>query len=375
MAVLDVDLAAIRHNVSLLRGRVDRPLIAVVKGDGYGHGLLEVTGAALAAGADAIGVTTLAEARVVRQGGITSRLISWLHTTGSDFGWALANDVELGISALGALEEIAGAGAGARLHLKVDTGLARAGCPADRWPELIERAAALHAAGRVQVVGIWSHFACADSPGDPSIRAQLDCLHEAAALARDAGLSDFELHIANSAATLAEPDSWCDAVRPGVSLYGLDPMGGDSRRFDLWPAMRASARVLLVKDVPAGTGVSYGLTYTTDRATRLAVVPVGYADGIPRAASNKAPVMVRGRHYRIAGRVCMDQFVVDVGNDPVEAGDEAVLWGDAAYGEPTAQQWADAAETIHYEIVARAGGRFVRRHHDDLRRRDVHGRS
>lgn len=375
MAVLDVDLAAIRHNVSMLRARVDRPLIAVVKGDGYGHGLLQVTDAALAAGADAIGVTTLAEARAVREAGVRGRLVSWLHTPGSDFGWALANNVELGISTLGALEEIAAAGAGARLHLKIDTGLARAGCPGHLWPELITRAAELQAAGRVQVVGIWSHFACADSPGDPSVRAQLDRLHDAATLAREAGLSDFALHIANSAATLTEPDSWCDAVRPGVALYGLDPMAGDSRRFDLWPAMRASARILLTKDVPAGTGVSYGLTYTTSKATRLAVVPVGYADGIPRAASNKAPVMIRGRHYQIAGRVCMDQFVVDVGDDPIEAGDEAVLWGDAAYGEPTAQQWADAAETIHYEIVARAGGRFVRRHHDDLRRRGRDGRS
>lgn len=369
MAVLDVDLAAIRHNVEVLRSRANRPLLAVVKGDAYGHGLLEVTRAVLAAGAVGIGVTTLAEARAVREAGVRDRVVSWLHTPGSNFGWALANDVEIGISAIEALEEIAAAGPGARVHLKIDTGLARSGCPVDRWPELVARAAALEAAGELHIVGIWSHFACADTPGHPSIRAQLDRLHAAAAVARSAGLNDFALHIANSAATLTEPDSWLDAVRPGVSLYGLDPMAGDSRRLDLHPAMRASARILLAKDVPAGTGVSYGLTYTTNRATRLVVVPVGYADGIPRAASDKGPVMIRGNHYRIAGRVCMDQFVVDVGDDPVEAGDEAVLWGDPSYGEPSAQQWADAAGTIHYEIVARAGGRFVRRHHDDLRRR------
>ena len=369
MAVLDIDLAAIQHNVALLRARADRPLIAVVKGDGYGHGLLEAARAALAAGADALGVTTLAEARAVREAGVGARLVSWLHTAGADFRWAVDNDVELGISSVDTLEEIGALARGARLHLKIDTGLARAGCPADLWPSLVARAAELQRVGSVRVVGVWSHLACADSPGDPTVRAQIARLHAAADVARQAGLTDVALHIANSAATLSEPDSWCDAVRPGIALYGLDPMGGDSRRFDLWPAMRASARVLLAKDVPAGTGVSYGHTYTTARRTRLAVIPVGYADGIPRAASGKAPVMIRGRHYRIAGRVCMDQFVVDVGDDPVEAGDEAVLWGDASYGEPTAQQWADAAGTIHYEIVARAGGRFVRSHHDDLRRR------
>lgn len=369
MAVLDVDLAAIRHNVRMLRARVDRPLLAVVKGDGYGHGLLEVSRAALAAGADGLGVTTLAEARTLRESGVQDRVLSWLHTPDSDFAWALAHRVELGISAIEALEEVAATGHLALVHLKIDTGLSRAGCPVELWPALVERAAQLETEGKVRIVGVWSHFACADTPGHPSIRAQLDRLQAAVSRARRVGLRRFAVHIANSAATLTEPASWCDAVRPGIALYGLDPLGGDSRDADLWPAMRASARVLLVKDVPAGTGVSYGLTYTTTRRTRLAVVPVGYADGVVRAAGNKAPVMIHGRHYRIAGRVCMDQFVVDVGDDPVEAGDEVVLWGDAAYGEPTAQQWADAAGTIHYEIVARAGGRFVRRHHDDLRRR------
>lgn len=375
MAVLDVDLAAIRHNVAVLRHRVGRPLIAVVKGDGYGHGLHEAAAAAQSAGADALGVATLAEARALRDAGVGGRLLSWLHTPGSDYRWALAHDVELGISSIDALEQVAAAGTGGRLHLKIDTGLARSGCAPEDWPALVRRAAELQAAGRLRVVAVWSHLAFADAPGHPSVRGQLERLQHAGALARDAGLTDLELHLANSAATLTEPELWCDAVRPGIALYGLDPLGGDARRFDLWPAMRASARILLAKDVPAGTGVSYGLTYTTSRPTRLAVVPVGYADGIPRAASNRAPVMIRGRQYRIAGRVCMDQFVVDVGDDPVEAGDEAVLWGDAAYGEPTAQQWADAADTIHYEIVARAGGRFVRRHHHDLRRRGADGTS
>lgn len=367
MAVLDIDLAAITHNTRVLRERVGRPLMAVVKADGYGHGLIPTARAALAGGADALGLTTLDEAREVRSAGIDARVLSWLHTPGSAFAWAVGNHVELGLSSLEALEEIAGAASGAVVHLKIDTGLGRAGCPPDAWPALVRRAAELAASGAVRVAGVWSHFAFADAPGHPTVQAQVRNLHAAADVVRAAGLEGFEVHIANSAATLTDPGAWCDLVRPGVSLYGLDPMGGDPAAFGLRPAMRASARVLMVKDVPAGTGVSYGLTYTTERPTRLAVVPVGYADGIPRAASSRGPVAIGGERYQIAGRVCMDQFVVDVGDAEVRAGDEAVLWGDAAYGEPTAQEWADAAGTIHYEIVARAGGRFVRRHHDDLR--------
>ncbi len=369
MAVLDVDLSAITDNVRTLRARVDRPLMAVVKADGYGHGLVEAARAALAGGADSLGVTTLGEARALREAGVDAPLLSWLHAPGADFGWAIGAGVALGLSSLEALEAVAAAGAGAAVHLKIDTGLGRAGCTADDWPALVERAAGLAADGRLSVAGIWSHFAFADAPGHPTVRRQVVNLRAAADVARAAGLDGFALHIANSAATLTDPDAWCDVVRPGVAVYGLDPMGGDPAAYGLRPAMRASARVLMAKDVPAGTGVSYGLTYTTNAPTRLAVVPVGYADGIPRAASNKAPVAIGGRRYRIAGRVCMDQFVVDVGDAPVAAGDEVVLWGDAAYGEPTAQEWADAADTIHYEIVARVGGRFVRRHHDDLRGR------
>ncbi len=372
MAVLDIDLAALTHNTATLRARVGRPLMAVVKADGYGHGIVESARAALAGGADALGVTILDEARTLRGAGIEARVLSWLHTPGTDFAWALGAGVELGVSTIEALEAIADAGDGGVVHLKIDTGLGRAGCPPDQWPALVARAAELESARRVRIAGVWSHFAFADAPGHPTVQAQITALHEAAEVARASGLDGFALHIANSAASLTDPGAWCDMVRPGVSLYGLDPMGGDPSEYDLWPAMRASARVLMVKEVPAGTGVSYGLTYTTSRATRLAVVPVGYADGIPRAASGRAPVTIDGVRYPIAGRVCMDQFVVDVGDADVHAGDEVVLWGDAAYDEPTAQEWADAAGTIHYEIVARAGGRFARRHHNDLRGR-AHG--
>jgi alanine racemase len=183
------------------------------------------------------------------------------------------------------------------------------------------------------------------------------------AVARAAGLTDVRLHLANSAATVALPGTWYDMVRPGIALYGLDPLGGpDPHAHGLRPAMTVRASVALTKRVAAGVGVSYGHTYTTGHETTLALVPVGYADGVPRAGGNRAPVLAGGARRRIAGRVCMDQFVLDVGDDPVAPGDPVVLWGPGDDGEPTAQDWADVLDTIHYELVTRVGGRFTRRY-------------
>jgi alanine racemase len=206
-------------------------------------------------------------------------------------------------------------------------------------------------------------MAYADAPTHPTIGLQVRVFEEAVAIARAAGLTDARLHLANSAATVALPDTWYDMVRPGIALYGLDPLGGaDPTAHGLRPAMTVRGRVMLTKRVPAGAGVSYGHEYSTERETTLALVPVGYADGVPRAAGNSAPVLAAGAQRRIAGRVCMDQFVLDVGDDAIAAGDEVVLWGPGDRGEPTAQQWADAVGTIHYELVTRIGGRFTRRY-------------
>jgi alanine racemase len=206
-------------------------------------------------------------------------------------------------------------------------------------------------------------MAYADAPTHPTIAAQVRVFEEAVAIARAAGLTDARLHLANSAATIALPDTWYDFVRPGVALYGLDPLGGnDPTAHGLRPAMTVRAPVALTKRVPAGSGVSYGHAYVTERETTLALVPVGYADGVPRAAGNTAPVLAAGEQRTIAGRVCMDQFVLDVGDAGVRAGDPVVLWGPGDGGEPTAQQWADALGTIHYELVTRVGGRFDRRY-------------
>ncbi|MGY1651326.1 alanine racemase [Geodermatophilus sp. SYSU D01119] len=360
-----VDLDAIAANTAVLRERVGRPLMAVVKADGYGHGLVPAARAVLAGGADALGVAVLEEALALRAAGVTAPLLAWLHAPGTDFAPALEAGVEVSANAEWGLAEVVAAaratGRPARLHLCADTGLSREGATTADWPALVAAAARAQADGEVEVVGLWSHMAYADAPTHPTIGAQVRVFEEAVGIARAAGL-DGTRHLANSAATVALPGTWYDMVRPGVALYGLDPLGGDPAVHGLRPAMSVRARVALTKRVPAGVGVSYGHTYSPDRETTLALVPVGYADGVPRAAGNRAPVLAAGAQRTIAGRVCMDQFVLDVGDDAVAAGDEVVLWGPGERGEPTAQQWADAVDTIHYELVTRVGGRFTRRH-------------
>lgn len=362
---LVVDLGAIAENVALLRAQVGTALMAVVKGNAYGHGLVPAAKAALAGGADALGVAAIAEAIRLRAGIAEARIFSWLYAPGTDFQAAALADLELGVSAPWAIEQIERAaiatGKCIGVHLEADTGLGRAGATPADWLALVQSAAAAAARGSIRVIGVWSHFACADEPGHPTIATQREALQAAAAVARATGLSDFCVHLANSAAALNDASSRFDMVRTGVAIYGLDPLGGDSRLLGLHPAMRVEVPIALVKRVPAGTGVSYGHTYVTACESTLVLIPVGYADGIPRAASGKAPVSINGRRYTISGRVCMDQFVVDIGDDPAQAGDVAVLWADGSNGTPTVQDWADAVGTIHYELVTRIGGRFA--HH------------
>jgi alanine racemase len=361
-----VDLDAIAANTAVLRERVGRPLMAVVKADGYGHGLVPAARAVLAGGADALGVAVIEEALALRAAGVTAPLLAWLNGPREDYAAALAADVEVSVNAEWALAEVVEAarasGTPARVHLFADTGLSREGATPEAWPGLVAAAARAQADGEVVVAGLWSHMAYADAPTHPTIGAQVRVFDEAVALARQAGLTEARRHLANSAATIALPETWYDMVRPGIALYGLDPLGDDPAQYGLRPAMTVQARVILTKRVPAGVGVSYGHTYSPDKETTLALVPAGYADGVPRAAGNRAPVLAAGAQRTIAGRVCMDQFVLDVGDDPVAPGDPVVLWGSGEHGEPTAQQWADAVDTIHYELVTQIGGRFRRRH-------------
>ncbi|MFE2497704.1 alanine racemase [Streptomyces scopuliridis] len=364
----EVDLAALRGNVRALRSRVGPgvALMGVVKSDGYGHGMVPTARAALDAGATWLGTATPHEALALRAAGIESRVMCWLWTPGDPWREGIEADLDMSVSAMWALREVTAAaraaGRPARIQLKADTGLGRNGCQPADWPELVAAALDAQSAGLVRVTGLWSHFACADEPGHPSTAAQLDAFHEMVAYAEKEGVEPEVRHIANSAATLTLPEASFDLVRAGIAMYGISPSPelGTSRDFGLRPAMTLSASVALVKRVPEGHGVSYGHRYVTSRETTLGLVPLGYADGIPRHASGRGPVLVGGVRRRVAGRVAMDQFVVDLGGDTPEPGATAILFGPGDRGEPTAEDWAEAADTIAYEIVTRIGSRVPR---------------
>ncbi|MDO5503683.1 MAG: alanine racemase [Actinomycetia bacterium] len=371
---VEVDLDAIASNVAALKDRVEQAdVMAVVKADAYGHGLLPAARAALRGGAAALGVAQLSEAITARDQGIDAPMLTWLYSPGADVAGALARGIEVTVSSQWQLDAVVVAardsGATVTVHLKVDTGLARGGALLDdpdtsAWHDLVTAAAPRAAEGLIEIRGIWQHFVYADAPDHPTVRGQQETFHEAVRIAQQAGIQPGRLHIANSAATLTNPSAYLDMVRPGLAVYGLSPVPdlGRPEDYGLREAMRLTARLSLVKRVRAGQGVSYGHTWHADRDTVIGLVPMGYADGIPRAASNLGPVRVGdGPHTPIAGRVCMDQVMVDLGPDFAgSAGDDVVIFGRGADGEPTAQDWAEAAGTINYEIVTRLAPRAAR---------------
>lgn len=373
-----IDLDAIAGNVRTLRERVGgAELMAVVKADAYGHGLVPSARAALAGGACALGVAQATEALALRAAGVDAPVLAWLVVPGADVTPLVAGDVEVAVSERRLLDDLAAAarehGTPAVVQLKVDTGLGRNGAfglplrggdTRTAWTELVDHAARLQADGSVRVRGVLTHFAYADSPEHPTVRAQQDAFADAVAVAERAGLKLEVRHMANSAATLTTPGAAWDMVRPGLAVYGLSPVPelASAEELGLRPAMRVTARAAVTKRVPSGQGLSYGHTYLTSQEATVVDVPLGYADGIPRHASGAGPVQIHGRRFSISGRVCMDQFVVDVGDLPVATGDEVVLFGPGDDGEPTAQDWAEAAGTISYEIVTRFGPRVPRVH-------------
>ena len=349
-----IDLDALEHNVRRLKELIgDRVLIAVIKADAYGHGAYPVARSAIVAGADLLGVVHVNEALELRADGIDERT-----------------------------------GERAIVHLKADTGLGRNGATASDWPALVARAASLEESGLIAVEGIFSHLAVADEPTRAETAQQLDTLDAFVAQAREAGLDPKIVHLANSPATLtASLDGWDteermlgDGVRCGLALYGLSPLPEvTAEELGLKPVMTVGSYIAAVKEVPAGQGVSYGLRYHTGKPTTLALVPLGYADGVPRIAEN-APVRIypgaqnvengcvpnnaEGKTYRVVGRIAMDQMVVDLGepglSDPELGylGAPAVLFG--AGENPPVEEWADAAQTINYEIVTRISPRVER---------------
>jgi alanine racemase len=359
-----IDLGAIAGNVAALRQHArGAGLMAVVKADGYGHGIVQAATAALAGGAGWLGVVSLTEAFTLRGAGLTAPVLCLLSVPGGPHEAAVRQDVDLAASSVRLVDEIAAAAASAgrpaRVHLKVDTGMSRGGATMGDWPAVVDTALAAQAAGQVQIVGVWSHLACADMPGHPSIAAQLTAFGHALELAEKAGARPQVRHLANTPATLTLPQARFDLVRTGGGIFGLSTLPGGPPGW-LRPAMTVKSRLVQVKRVPAGSGVSYGHRYVTTRPATLGLVPLGYAEGVPRDAFGRVQVQAAGRRWLIAGTVSMNQFVVDFGDEPVSEGDEVVLFGPGDRGEPTPQEWADALGTLSYEIVTRFGGRFPR---------------
>lgn len=353
-----IDLAAISRNVETIRRIVGTPhFMTVVKANGYGHGAAAVAQAALEGGADWLGVIDATEARVLRDSGIRAPILTWLHGPDENFQAAAELGLDVGVSSISELERTAAAGVAA-VQLKVDTGLGRNGAVPALWEPLFERARAIEVSGGPRVRGIFSHLANAGAEADATQVAEFERARE---LAASAGIEPELVHIAATEGALIRPETRYNLVRVGLGCYGLSPFADAApAEFGLTPALELSARIVSVKRVATGSGVSYGHRYRCERETTLALVPLGYADGIPRQASGKGPVSINGQKFTVTGVIAMDQFVVDIGDAQVVVGDRAILFGDPARGLPASRDWAMAADTIDYDIVARLGSRIER---------------
>lgn len=351
---------AISHNVEALTSLTPSALtLAVVKANGYGHGAITASRAALEGGASWLGTADITEALELRSAGITAPILAWLFGPSEDLRPAYDAGIDLGVSSVAQLTQASLAavkGKPQRVHLKVDTGLTRSGAVEASWEEFFDAAKSLEAKGLIDIIGLYTHLSGASVESD---REQGASFERAGELARAVGVTPQIRHLSASLGQARTPDLARDMVRLGIAAYGL-PQDPRHDAVGLRPAMRLSAPVVLVKRVPAGVGVGYGHTYTTSRETTMALVPLGYADGIPRHASNKGPVVINGQRFTVSGRVSMDQISVDVGDHGVREGDTCVIFGDPAEGEPSANEWAEAASTIGYEIITRLGPRVLR---------------
>jgi alanine racemase len=355
---LTVDLAAVGANTRLFAARTSAAVMAVVKADGFGHGAVDLARTALANGATSLGVTGVEEALALREAGLRAPVLSWLNPVDADLAGAVAADVDLAVPGREHLEAVAGAGGPARIariHLHLDTGMARDGAAPSTWPDLCRAARRAEQQGRVRVVGIMGHLGCADDPSDPCNATGRTRFAWGLETARLAGLRPTLRHLAATSATLTDPRSHHTVVRIGAGLVGIDPSGTTR----LHPALTLTAPLVTVRRVRAGTPVGYSHTWTAPATTHLGLVPLGYADGLPRAASGRAEVLVRGLRRPVVGRISMDQVVVDLG-DEVPVGETVTVFGPGDAGEPTVAEWADWAGTIEHEIVTGIGPRVHR---------------
>lgn len=364
-----VDLGSIGANLARIRELAgNATVMAVVKADAYGHGMAPVARAARRFGVEWLGVALPSEALALRANGDQGRILAWLWAPGDPaIASCVREGIDLSVSSTWALAEVVEAarkvGGRARIQIKVDTGLSRNGVAPGQLADLLQEAQRAMIAGLVEVEGVWSHLADADTPGAPSVPRQLERYLDALAKAESVGIRPRLRHLSNSGGLWAHPEIRFDLVRTGIAMYGLTPAPvlGTAAELGLVPAMTLVARLAHVKGVEPGTSVSYGGTWTADRPTALGLVPLGYADGIPRAAGNRVQVAVDGHLRPIVGRVAMDQFVVDLGDGELpHVGDDVHVFGPGRHGEWTADQWADTLDTIGYEIVARIGSRVPR---------------
>ena len=371
-AVAVVDLDSITANIDRLRAATPAELLVVVKADAYGHGMIPVSTHARRMGVQWLGVALPEEALELRAAGDTGRILAWLATPDqSSIDECVARQVDLGVSTTWALEQIAAAAQAcaipARVHLKIDTGLSRGGASPAEWSQLVDATAHHTAAGTIIVDGVWSHLVSGEDPTAPITPVQVHVFADAIAAVTQAGFNPTWHHLANSGAVLsgAARDLGFDhtMVRCGIAVYGITPGTtlGESTDLGLRPAMTLRARLAQVKVIPAGQGVSYGHHWIAQQDTTVGLVPVGYADGLPRSAVTPS-VWIAGQRCAVLGRIAMDQCVVDVSGLSVLAGEDVIIFGPGDRGEPTAEEWAQWAGTIGYEIVTRIGPRVPRRY-------------
>ncbi|GAB3221093.1 alanine racemase [Glycomyces halotolerans] len=359
-----MDWRRLAHNVEALAALTEAPQMAMVKADAYGHGTVPASRVAVEAGVARLGVATLREAwRLRRLPDLADvPVLAFLYGPEQPgLAETIEAGAEIGISSLPQLDAVAAAaervGRTARVHLKGDTGISRGGVAESEWEAYCESAAKHQAAGAIAVVGAWSHLACADEVDHPSNGMQKAAFERFLAAVAAAGIEPEVRHLANSAALIADPETHYDLVRPGIALYGYNPV--PHLEVDLRPVMELRSQVMTVKRLPAGTGISYGHTHRLERDSNVALVPLGYADGVPRRASGRAEVYLAGRRRPVLGRICMDQFVVDLGDDVVSPGEPVVLIGAGAH-HPDADDWSGWAETIPNEILTGIGARVPR---------------
>ena len=358
----EVDLAAIRHNVRTLKAHAaGAEVMGVVKGYAYGHGNPHSAIAMLEGGATRLGVARVAEGLHLREAGVTAPIHVFTEPPHEAAPTMLEHDLTPTVYTQAFAEALASAaaerGTEARVHLKVDTGMHRVGVPAD---DVAGAARALTELRGLIVEGAWSHLAVADVPNHPFTRTQIDLFTRLTEQIEGAGINLKFRHLANSAATMSDPDTHLDIVRCGVASYGLWPSIDLLGVLDLQPALALRARVNMTKRVKAGDGVSYGLRYSLPADSTIATVTAGYADGYDRRLSGRADILLKGRRYRVSGTVCMDQFMCDVGSDQIEVGDVATLIGASGNDGIPAEELAAHIGTINYEVTTRIPSRVPR---------------